>query len=260
MIDSRTITRILTSKQKVPEKAKALVDAANNAGGKDNVTVVLLHNTNERTVLEATKPAIVKKNVSRTENEDAEIPEKGIRNQKTKRNRGLITILLILCVGLLAALIWQLSTGRKEQAIQVTVPDKPKNDTELKLQENLRSSSILTLNDSVYGQSILISDTIFIDRDSIHINGNDLMLQSRTKEKSVAFLITPACKYALFENMVFKDFEKAIITQNNVVQLKNVRFLDCNISLERNFQFPQNNSIYGSTIDTALFKTDSVAN
>ena len=64
MIDSKTIMRVLTSRQKIPEKAKALVDAANNAGGKDNVTVVLLHNTNQRAVLEATRPTVLKKKKS----------------------------------------------------------------------------------------------------------------------------------------------------------------------------------------------------
>src|SRR5688572_1728021 len=44
MIDSKTITSILTSKQKIAQKAKALIDSANDAGGKDNVTVVLVQN------------------------------------------------------------------------------------------------------------------------------------------------------------------------------------------------------------------------
>jgi serine/threonine protein phosphatase PrpC len=259
MIDSKTITRILTAKQKVPEKAKALVDAANNAGGKDNVTVVLLHNTNQRTVLEATKPAIIKKNEKQTENDDAEPQENGLRNRTIKSNRGLITLLILLCLGLLAALLWQVLQSRKEPVIETATPQVLKNDSELKLQENLRGSSVIVLNDSIYGQPLFISDTIFIDRDSVRMDGNNLVLQSRNKEKSAAFMITPACRYILFENMVFKDFEKAVITQNSVVQLRNVRFQNCDVAVEHDYRLPQNIPVSGSTIDTLLFKTDSVA-
>jgi hypothetical protein len=260
MINSKTITRLLTSKQKVPEKAKALVDAANNAGGKDNVTVVLLHNTNQRVAVEATKPAIIKKNESQTGNDDADPQENGVQLSKPKNNRVLITILVLLCLGLLAALLWQLSQSKKERVIETTTPDIPKNDSELKLQETLRGSSIIVLNDSLYGQTLLISDTIFIDKDSVHINGNNLVLQSRDKEKSAAFMITPTSRYVLFENIVFKNFEKAIITGSGVVQLKNVRFQDCDVAVEQDYRFPQNNPVYGGTIDTILFKADSVAN
>jgi serine/threonine protein phosphatase PrpC len=260
MIDSKTITGILTSRQKIPEKAKALIDAANNAGGKDNITVVLLHNTNKRAVLEATKPPVVKKNELQIENGDPETLENGPQFRKRKGGYGLTVVLLVLCLGLLGALLWQISKNKKEKPLQPVIVEKQKNDAELKLQQNIKDSSFVTMNDSIYGEFILISDTILIDRDSIHINGNNQVLQSDIKTKSAAFIIAPSSRFVLFENMTFKNFEKAIIIQNKNVQLKNVRFLDCEVSLEHYYRFPQNNSVSGSIIDTVLFKTDSVAN
>lgn len=44
MVNSKEIIQILSSDDNLDDKAKALIEAANNAGGKDNVTVLLLHN------------------------------------------------------------------------------------------------------------------------------------------------------------------------------------------------------------------------
>ena len=42
MIDDETISQLLQSRELLPEAASALVDAANEAGGKDNISVVLV--------------------------------------------------------------------------------------------------------------------------------------------------------------------------------------------------------------------------
>ena len=62
MLSNKTITSILTSNKNLKEKGKALVKAANEAGGKDNITVVLVKNDKSRLIHEATKPIITKKN------------------------------------------------------------------------------------------------------------------------------------------------------------------------------------------------------
>ena len=260
MIDSKTITRILTTKNKIPEKAAALVDAANNAGGKDNVTVVLLHNTNKRATLEVTKPTIVKKKESQLANGDPAIQENGLPESKRKSHRWPTVLLVLLCLGLLAALLWQLSKNKKQELVQATIPDKPKNSNEALLQQNILSNSMVVLSDSTYGSSIVISDTIFIARDSIHINGNNLVLQSDTREKSVAFLIAPSCRYVLFENIIFENFEKAVIDQSPGVRLNNVRFRNCDISIDHYYRFSSDSAITGSFVDSVLLKSDSVAN
>jgi len=62
MLNSRTIIGILSSPQNIKEKSKELINAANKAGGKDNITVVLLQNNKPPIQQEATKPLLIKKN------------------------------------------------------------------------------------------------------------------------------------------------------------------------------------------------------
>jgi PPM family protein phosphatase len=258
MINSKTITSILTSRQKIPQKAKALVDAANEAGGKDNITVVLIHNTNKRAVQEATRPPVVKKNELQIENDDSENTDDEHGIQKTKNNRALMIVLFILCFGLLGALLWQFLGNKKTEPIQPPVVQRQRNATEQKLQDSIRHLSILILNDSAYGKSISISDTILIEKDTLHINGNGMVLKSDSLYDGAGLVIASNCKYVLLENLVFDNFEKAVVAQNNTVHLKNVRFINCNVAIQYLYKFPQNKYVNGRIADTLLF-TDSLA-
>lgn len=47
MVDSANIIQIVSSEKNVDEKVEELIEAANQAGGKDNITVLLLHNPGE---------------------------------------------------------------------------------------------------------------------------------------------------------------------------------------------------------------------
>ena len=61
MVGSALITSILTTDQPIEQKCKALIDAANMAGGKDNVTAVIVQNAKERLKQRITKPRSEKK-------------------------------------------------------------------------------------------------------------------------------------------------------------------------------------------------------
>ena len=61
LVNSTDITAILRGEGELSEKAQALVAAANRAGGKDNITVVLVENTKKRTRQRATRPTAIKK-------------------------------------------------------------------------------------------------------------------------------------------------------------------------------------------------------
>ncbi|MEJ7676518.1 MAG: protein phosphatase 2C domain-containing protein [Segetibacter sp.] len=61
MIDNRTITSILQTNKDLSSKGKALVNAANNAGGKDNITVVLVKNNKTPVKHTITRPAMAAK-------------------------------------------------------------------------------------------------------------------------------------------------------------------------------------------------------
>jgi len=258
MIDSKAITSILTSRQKISQKTKSLIEAANNAGGNDNVTVVVVQNNNKPVIQEATKPPVVKKNEFQTENDDPENLKEQSERVRPNNSRGLVVILLFLCLGLLAALLWQLSKNEKPESPQTEIIQQQRNASEQKLQDSIKQSSILVLNDSVYGKSITISDTILVEKDSMHINGNGMVLHGDSIYKDIGLVIAPTCTYVLLENLVFDNFEKAIVARNKSVHLKNVRFTNCNISLQYQYEFPQNKYINGRIEDSLLFKTDSL--
>ena len=85
-----------------------------------------------------------------------------------------------------------------------------------------------------------------------------MVLTSDSLYKGAALIIAPHCKYVLLENMVFENFEKAIVADNKTVQLKNVRFANCGVSLQYHYKFPENRYINGTITDTVLFKMDSL--
>lgn len=260
MVNSKTITGIISSKEKIPEKAKALVDAANHAGGKDNITVVLLHNTNKRATVKVTRPPIIKKNETQEENDEADYLDDNGDVPPPKTNRALIILLFILCLGLLGTVLWLLSRNTKQPVIQPVAIQKSKNANEIRLLELITQSSPVSLNDPGYGQFISISDTILIDQDTMQINGHNMLLQGDGLPGSVAFNIDPACKYVLFENLVFKNFEKAIVVENKSVHLKNVRFENCHVAIDQYHRFGNDSSITAIVTDSVLLKMDSLPN
>lgn len=61
MINKADITAILSQEKTLEDKGKQLIDAANAAGGKDNITVVLVQNDRTPVKYTATKSGRVKK-------------------------------------------------------------------------------------------------------------------------------------------------------------------------------------------------------
>src|SRR5688572_7136406 len=61
MIDSQTMISVLSSSRSLKQKTAELINAANDAGGKDNITAVLVQNNKKPVKQKATKPVLVKK-------------------------------------------------------------------------------------------------------------------------------------------------------------------------------------------------------
>lgn len=257
MIDSKTITRILTSNQKIAQKAKALINSANDAGGKDNITVVLVHNSKQPVIQKATRPPAVKKNEIQNGTDGLETQADTIKEKKKSNKSGIIFALSILCAGLLGALLWQYWRNRNNETIEQGAV-KQRSAAERKLQDSVHQASHLILSDSVYGKSIGISDTIHVRKDSIHINGSGMVLTGDSLYHSVGLMVDPYCKYVLLENLVFENFDKAIVAGNKTVQLKNVQFTNCAVSLEHQYRFPEKKYINGTITDTVFSQMDSL--
>jgi hypothetical protein len=166
--------------------------------------------------------------------------------------------LSILCLGLLGAFLWQLLQNPARERVQPTRVANQRNVAQQRLQDTINKTSTLVLSEAVFGKSIGISDTIHLTKDSVHINGNGMVLTSDSLYKGAGLMVGTDCKYVLLENMVFENFQKAIIAANNTVQLKNVQFTNCAVSLQHHYEFPANKYINGTLSDTTLFKMDSL--
>jgi serine/threonine protein phosphatase PrpC len=258
MVGSQDITDVLTRTSTISEKAKALIDAANGAGGKDNVTVVLVQNPKAPQNHEPTLP--VAKKETALKHDDAE-------SYKTKSgNSPLVWLLSIACLGLAAALAWQYMKPKQEPVVvnaastpQPVVAHRARNAAEQLLLDSLsQSANTLAIDTAVFRGPIIISDTVRIDKDSFHLSGNGLVLRGDTGLHGAGLILPPTARYILLEDVVFEHFPIAIAAANRALRLRNVRFRDCGTSVSYSFHFPEDYTVHGAILEGYPFKTDSL--
>ena len=265
LVDSQYITAILSGDGSLEEKAKALIAAANNAGGKDNITVVLVENAKRRTrhkaMRPASAPAAVKKNEA-PPREEERTPAPVAPAAKPVRQTNYKTIiiaLVVLSALLLAALLWNI--WKKPSADELIMPmQRDRHPQEQKLVDALNGapSAAFSLSTSAIGSVVPISDTIVIERDSLHINGNGVILAGDSLFRGPVFVVAPTCRYLVLENMTLQDFNTAVIASRNTLHLRNVQFRNCPVPVQYQFLLPNNRYINGRTRDSLFFIPDSL--
>jgi serine/threonine protein phosphatase PrpC len=253
MVGSKEITNILIDNTTLKEKGVQLIAAANKAGGKDNITTVLVHNNKAPIKQKATKPIALKKNAnpeSKTSEPGQVIELPSLLKQTTNRG-GLIMLLSTLCIALLGALLWVWWQGKEEKKpLSQNVATLP-NALETKLQDaiNNASSDTLVLNDSIYGSAIALTDTIHVDRDTLYIKGaNTRFIRDNSfVNGGPALIFSENCKQIILDSLSFQDFDIALAVANRQsVQLKNIGFNNCRISLGYLFSERDSSSVNGS--------------
>jgi serine/threonine protein phosphatase PrpC len=265
MIGNTTITTILTADKNLKEKARALVKAANDAGGKDNITVVLVQNDKLRSQHLATKPVAAKKNEA-TREEIAEVKESVteiVPAKKRRRNGGVIA-LSILSLILLGALSWFIYNDyfKKENSDHVSA-DKAvqvRNQDEQRLTDSINKTTAkeIFLNHIFQAQSILVSDSILFEKDSLYLHGGGLTLISDSAYRGPALVLTANCKYILIDSLTLENFNIGAIVKNKALHLKDVRFKNCSIAIQHEIDLPGDRKINGSITDSLFFKPDSI--
>lgn len=266
LVDKSKITDILTASEDLPQKGKKLIDAANNRGGKDNVTVVLVHNDKQRKQHSATKPVAAVKVAEQPEVTPAPVkkdeePEPVV---KTKSNGGTVAILTLLCFIFLGGFIWQF----KKNADQAAIPKKTdtlvarpmKNAVELKLQDTINKlkGHTLLLSAADFQQPIVLSDTLHINKDSLYIKTKGaIVFKKDSTYKGPAIVLAANCKYVVLDSVAFDGFPTAIMTHNDALVLKNVQFTNCLAPVQVSYLFPNKKYISGRLFGS-MFKTDSV--
>ncbi|HEX8332867.1 MAG TPA: hypothetical protein VF622_09600, partial [Segetibacter sp.] len=114
------------------------------------------------------------------------------------------------------------------------------------------------LSDSTDGNRIIISDSILIQTDSLHIIGNGKTLIADSAFAGPAFIISPTCNYLFLDSITFENFDIGILLQNDVLHFKNVQFRNCRVPIQYQYLFPNNVILNGRITDSILYKTDSL--
>jgi serine/threonine protein phosphatase PrpC len=260
MVNNEGMKATLLSAQSLSEKGSRLIEAANRAGGKDNITAVLVSNDKKPLKQKATKPVAPKKKDDNDELYVAPVAgaDKEIEPAIKRKSNVVLWALVSLCLLLIAGCWWLWMKNKEMAAPLQPIVQKAPNAGEKLLSDSIGTAvQILNLPDSVFGKTILLSDTIYIRQDSLHINGAGLLLQRDSSYAGPAFFVTANNKYLLLENITFKDFTTGIATQSKGVQLKGVVFQNISVPVQQNVLLPLNDTLTGFLKDSFYTKKDS---
>lgn len=272
MVDKSTMTTILTQSSSLEDKAAQLIAVANNNGGHDNITVVLVQNNKVAQRPDATMPAsVLKKKESLTEGNtvtkqypsvNKPIETKPV-NIPAKTSNWPVALLSLLCLAFLASTVWFYLKGLEQsKPVQSSSPIMKapvKNADEIKLQNAIdkATGNTLLLSDTVFKQPVLITDTLKINKDTLYIKGN-ITIKRDSAYNGPAFTIAAKCKTTGIEGLKLEDFNTAIQSSNSFVTLKNVQFINCVNGIQKAYPFITNKLI---TVDLPVmhYRADTIA-
>ncbi len=269
MLDSSSIKAIITNDDVLSEKARKLIEAANQNGGRDNITVVLVQNDKVQYQYDAAIPVANQKKSS-----DAIVKAGGaneIPTSKTAReapvskvNKTPVIILTILMLLFLGTTIWQYLQNHNNltpQSTQLDIPTKkPANKQEIKLQAAINQSKghLLILSDTAYPTPILISGAIQITKDTLLIKAKGkIVLQSDSGYNGPAFQLSSKCKNIVLDSLALVNFQIGVASYNNALALRYTRFIGCQAAVQNAFTFADKKYISGK-VPGAIFIADSI--
>lgn len=276
LVDKAKITALLNGNVSIQVKAKQLIQEANDAGGKDNITIVLAKNDKAAVVHEKAMPAA--KVIT-----DIHLPQDGlykssedilpqvkqeVRSVNKPKNNSLLYLFSFLSLAFLCSSIWlylDREAVKNGTAMAIDNPSTAVIDT-LKPQEKLFNDMLtkikgdtLLLNDSVFKSPVLLSKAINITTDTLLIKAiGNIVFKRDSAYKGPAIILAPGSKHISIDNVVFEGFDTAIVSYNNALDLKNIRFINCKLPVQASFLFADSSFVNGR-ISKRAFQTDSIA-
>jgi serine/threonine protein phosphatase PrpC len=273
MVNSQEITAILGGDGSLDAKGKKLIDLANNNGGKDNITAVLVQN-NKATVRQPSvrpvpdqkmqwktvpKPAALKNKEKDSSSAD-KLPSK-------KSNRGWLFFLGFICIASLLANVYllnQINTKPelipvKDSLVKASAPVISQLQTQLQDTINKFSKKdTLFLKDDVIKSPLLLGQAININKDTLYIaaKGN-LTLKRDSGYNGPAIVIGPACKFLVLKNLTIDGFATGIVANTTTLSLKHTKFINCQLSVQTAVITAKNQFISGK-INGIVLKPDSL--
>ena len=252
MINSARISQVLERKNTLEQKATELIEAANEAGGKDNITVVLVQNNKKPLKQPASKPVLVKKKkiepvVSRNNTEEKVEYVAPSRQQKVatrgpvqgNRNNSIIWLLSILCLLFLSGFIWMWWSKNHFSGTQGEVVKKEKNVQEIRLQTFINASPGDTVDLATGSKDhiLYLTDTLWVNRPSLYLKGkNATLAKDSSSSNHVAILVSPECRSIIIDSLTIDGFDIGIsMAGKESLQLKGVKFKNCPINVAYRF-------------------------
>ncbi|WP_316798364.1 PP2C family protein-serine/threonine phosphatase [Pedobacter frigidisoli] len=248
MVNKQDITSLLLQGDDLAKKAENLVAMANENGGRDNITVVLVQNNKKLQQAEPTKPRPVQQSAANADSTktDSNIQHGHIpstASTQPKRNHWF-TVLILLCLVLLGTTIFLfLLTQRTAEPAPAVVqlPEKIVKNSQEKLLQDAFDNAVgdtVVLSDSIFKSPVLITDTLRIRKDTLYVLARGLVLQADTSYKGAALSMLSQAKLLGLDSLQFNGFATAVSISNQALLLKNVRFTDCLLHVKNSLNFP----------------------
>ena len=240
LVNRAQITDILTRKGTLAQKGSALVHAANEAGGKDNITVVLVQNSAKPARLKAPRaPIKVKKNPPPPEQPAPQrVPRPSLPAQRAEPpvtavpkgvgQKGLITFLILFSVACLAVAIWQWQKS-KPADIPGGTPGTDVLQKRGLFQDTISGfdGDTLVLSLAQFGDTVRLSDTLYIEQDFLAIRGNGNVITGDTAggARDVVIQLASGISRLYFDSVEFRNCVFLVTPENrSALQFRAARF------------------------------------
>ncbi|MDE3185055.1 MAG: serine/threonine-protein phosphatase [Bacteroidota bacterium] len=255
MINSAKIMQVLIAENDIASKVQALVDAANEAGGNDNITAILIQNDNwpnqkgeplviERKKAETATPVITNEALPKTE-----------LNRAKKKSRRIMALMVIILIGLGAVSLTAAFQKNKKKVtpnpVTLTIEKKPNGRlTQLEASVSDLSKSYSLPRDKA---TLPLNAPLTISKDSFYLSGNGAVFVAGNSYTGPAFIIDAAVKNMVLDSVVFQNFDVGLVIQKNNITFRHVRFINCRIPVQYVVAFKD--SVISGKFKDSLFIT-----
>jgi len=233
MLSSTEMISILSRSGSLKEKTRLLIDLANEKGGRDNVTVVLVQNDKAPQKYTANK---ITESVAKPQ------PVKEIEQPVIaapvhyKKNNIAATVFAVLALIFLGSSIY---LYRLPPVVKIITPAKKiPGNKEIKLQQiinNAKGKSII-LTDTAFAGPVIINQPIIIDKDSLVLKAKgNIVLQCDTGYNGPAIILSSKCRHIVLDSLSFNGFTTGVDVDGNALLLKNARFNNCRSAIRQSF-------------------------
>ncbi|RYY89670.1 MAG: serine/threonine-protein phosphatase [Chitinophagaceae bacterium] len=220
LVTRAEMTAILASGRSLAEQAAALIAAANEQGGKDNITVVLARHSRQR---RPAKPVGTPRGSSVVIREEEAPP---VLPQRVNEKRGRSAWPWIAIIVLAAIIgIWWLSRKPVDPAPApaVVTPAGPSFAGQVALLQD----SFQLANDSVY----LLPDSLFIGQDSLQVAGGTGTVVGPEEGRGV-WQVAPTVRHLLLSHLELRETDLRISSSNvAAIRFDSVRLVNVTVGV-----------------------------